>query len=242
MKKCPKCGEIFDDTWQVCLHCSVALSDNLSIKETNPKTQETLNMNPKIKKIIAREGLIIIVFLTAFFFIYSAVINSVLLKGAGMLITTKENSILLMSGSNIPPYPSIYKMSPSEIVRKYKATDVTQLVKKERSVKRWGKIIFLIGYPFILFIRIVIKSLKNRRLCLNMNFKIEESDFLWLEHSFPKWLILFVVYIGLVITWSIFAYSSGGINIPQMIVFYSIPLYTLVYFIIWAIKTLKSRP
>jgi len=37
MKKCPKCGKTYDDTWKMCLHCSVALSDNLSIVETNPE-------------------------------------------------------------------------------------------------------------------------------------------------------------------------------------------------------------
>lgn len=37
MKKCPKCGKTYDDTWKICLHCSVALSDNLLVAETNPE-------------------------------------------------------------------------------------------------------------------------------------------------------------------------------------------------------------
>lgn len=37
MKKCPKCGKTYDDTWKVCLHCSVDLSENLSVVETNPE-------------------------------------------------------------------------------------------------------------------------------------------------------------------------------------------------------------
>ncbi|MCX5668023.1 MAG: hypothetical protein NTY34_06930 [Candidatus Omnitrophica bacterium] len=40
MKKCPKCGKTYDDTWKVCLSCSVALSDNLSIVETNPEIRK----------------------------------------------------------------------------------------------------------------------------------------------------------------------------------------------------------
>jgi hypothetical protein len=36
MKKCPECGEVYDDSWKVCLRCSVNLSDDLSIKESDP--------------------------------------------------------------------------------------------------------------------------------------------------------------------------------------------------------------
>ncbi len=33
MRKCPKCGKTYDDTWKVCLTCSTALSDNISNNE-----------------------------------------------------------------------------------------------------------------------------------------------------------------------------------------------------------------
>lgn len=39
MKKCPKCGKTYDDTWKICLHCGVNLSNDLSIKEDNPELQ-----------------------------------------------------------------------------------------------------------------------------------------------------------------------------------------------------------
>ena len=37
MKKCPKCGQTYDDSWKICLHCSVNLSDDLSTRESNPE-------------------------------------------------------------------------------------------------------------------------------------------------------------------------------------------------------------
>lgn len=37
MKKCPKCGQTYDDSWKVCLHCSVNLSDDLSARGSNPE-------------------------------------------------------------------------------------------------------------------------------------------------------------------------------------------------------------
>lgn len=34
MKKCLKCGQTYDDSWKVCLHCSISLTDDPSIKES----------------------------------------------------------------------------------------------------------------------------------------------------------------------------------------------------------------
>ena len=39
MRKCPKCGKTYDDTWKICLHCSVNLSDDMSIKESQIESQ-----------------------------------------------------------------------------------------------------------------------------------------------------------------------------------------------------------
>ena len=37
MRKCPKCGKTYDDTWKICLDCSVSLTEDMSIKESNPE-------------------------------------------------------------------------------------------------------------------------------------------------------------------------------------------------------------
>ncbi len=37
MKKCPKCGKEYDDTWKNCLNCSVPLTEDMSIKEFHPE-------------------------------------------------------------------------------------------------------------------------------------------------------------------------------------------------------------
>jgi len=39
MKKCPKCGKVYDDSWKMCLNCSVVLSEDISIVETNPELE-----------------------------------------------------------------------------------------------------------------------------------------------------------------------------------------------------------
>jgi hypothetical protein len=31
MRKCPECGDVYDDSWKVCLKCSSVLTDDLSI-------------------------------------------------------------------------------------------------------------------------------------------------------------------------------------------------------------------
>ena len=47
MRKCPKCGKTYDDSWKVCLQCNVALVDDLSMTNTNP---EPLKNEGAIKK------------------------------------------------------------------------------------------------------------------------------------------------------------------------------------------------
>lgn len=37
MRKCPKCGKIYDDSWKVCLNCSLVLADDVRIQESNPE-------------------------------------------------------------------------------------------------------------------------------------------------------------------------------------------------------------
>lgn len=40
MRKCAKCGQIFDDSWKQCLHCGMELTNDLSVRETNPELKE----------------------------------------------------------------------------------------------------------------------------------------------------------------------------------------------------------
>ncbi len=76
MRKCPRCGETYDDTWKVCLNCSTALSDNLSIKETNPEMRkgrgrESLSLFIKISMLLTGAvgsilmGIIILIMIAA---------------------------------------------------------------------------------------------------------------------------------------------------------------------------------
>lgn len=47
MRKCPKCGKVYDNTWKVCLSCSVALVDDLTIPETNPEIRKETGVEEK---------------------------------------------------------------------------------------------------------------------------------------------------------------------------------------------------
>lgn len=40
MKKCPKCGRTYDDSWTVCLTCEKGLSNDTSVQETNPELRK----------------------------------------------------------------------------------------------------------------------------------------------------------------------------------------------------------
>ena len=40
MKKCPKCGRMHDDSWTVCLVCETTLSNDVSVRETNPELRQ----------------------------------------------------------------------------------------------------------------------------------------------------------------------------------------------------------
>jgi len=66
MRKCPKCGQAYDDSWKLCLRCNLGLSDNLSIKETNPEIREKWEQwekkpKPLLVRIIILFGYLLIV-------------------------------------------------------------------------------------------------------------------------------------------------------------------------------------
>jgi hypothetical protein len=54
VKKCPKCGKTFDDSWEVCLGCSVQLSDDLSVTPDLPETPNPSSTKKKKLSLILR--------------------------------------------------------------------------------------------------------------------------------------------------------------------------------------------
>ena len=52
MKKCPKCGKTYDDSWKICLTCRAPLTKNLSTKPSGKPKNKPKRKNPILYSVI----------------------------------------------------------------------------------------------------------------------------------------------------------------------------------------------
>lgn len=201
------------------------------------------------RRTVAREGLIIICFLIVFFALYYFVINSVFLpkvKGGYWLILSGGRYFMALN-SYVPKGTSFYSVknsSPEQLLQKYKAIEVTEIVKMRNTVNQWALFILFTGYPLSLLWRWISASIRNKKLILTVSFS--DNGFSLKEIFGKRYLILlltyFFMYVGGCVFTLIFITNSSLYHYePFCIVFFGLwyPLYLFIRFIIWAVNVLR---
>ena len=195
-------------------------------------------MTPKIKKIIAREGLaiigviaagLLIIFASSIFPPHPKPIEPIL-KETASAVADKWDGYRAKTASDL------YENAPEMARAKSKSREVYRIRSGLHTI---GFLLLILGYPFYLFIRYIIWAVRT--------LKRDEMPSKFKKIIAREGLVFAIVVIVYFLAFFMVGSSrpSSPVSIAGsaliMIEFFGYPTYILIRFITWAVRTLKEK-